>query len=316
VSLAGCAGSDSDEEDDSQADKNDHSQTKQRDTSTDRSTPREGDAKSESTATIIAPDDIAVDLPDDPVEATGEVPVQRVAVDSAHESRGFSSGEARIERPFTKTRDSGRVDNAYISVTSEHRGTGRVSGFALSTFQSAWQAPSSGTFRFKIPYRIVAARIAYSDGEDSDVDAAISQDLSATVTRIDDSEVLDEQTKKYFEYGHGEFSDEMQEFFVTTAAKLVVTYALGLSLLGRVLLTVLIQGISGFAGEKPIEEAEFRESHEEIDELTVEFSAEEGDTFALEFLQTVSLAYEQESSIVSTYTKSNTDVVHFVVEEV
>ena len=91
--------------------------------------------------------------PGDPVSMSEEyLPLHQTTTSLETSSIGFDSEDGEADFDDSKTSTDNEPPLTRLWVSGNHKGTGKASGFASGSFQTAWNAPSTGQYRLTVFY--------------------------------------------------------------------------------------------------------------------------------------------------------------------
>lgn len=248
-------------------------------------------------------------LPGDPSRTQNtSLDVQKVAAQFGSESEGFSAepDEHEFEEPAQASFERSGVDTypdddeVGLEVSADHLGTGRASGLAAGSFQTAWEAPADGQYRLSAEY-VRHADVLYDRPDRGDISASF--DTSLLAIRYRDGEVISDLTHPELQHKNGRLANDLAEFFLSTGATVLIGNALGLGLVGRLVLGRIIDRLIDLDQQTGTEESQIYDVYHRVQPnyddpigVTTDFEATEGEVFIFELAPTLGICFEIQNS--------------------
>jgi hypothetical protein len=247
----------------------------------------------------------SVELPGEPITTTGSLPVQEREFDENTEYEGYDDlpeyeeDEVNIDLDADVDSIAGG-DGVNLSITTGMFGTGQTSIVGVASHRTAFKPPESGVYRIGAVYERLAS-VDYEFQPGSDVAASI--DVSLLASRPYQESDVERASTDILRAGTGSVTTELEEFALSTATTILLGKAFGLGLIGRFLLGRFISGAISITSDSQDngERNEVFESVEFADQpqvLDAEIELTEGEIIVLEFVPSMSFAFEHDDSWV------------------
>jgi hypothetical protein len=251
----------------------------------------------------IPPEESKLDLPGDPRSEVGTTfGVQDTFKSFEGDYKGFDGSADDYEfetEPQASFDGSGvEISTARInkSISANAVGTGKASGLASGSYQTAWQAPVDGRYQLSARYAR-HADILYDEPDWGNI--AASFDTSLLAIRHDDAEVVANLTQPEFQHKNGGLQEELAEFVISTGISTVVGTSLGLGLVARFILGQIVNNLIELGQQVGSQESDIYDVYHRVEPnyrdpstIGLEFEANAGETFIFELAPTLGVGFE------------------------